>query len=122
MPPFISGMSAELDKLETHSTMRLRIDHALRGATAGRAEAEAMGRAERIGQVPLVRGLWESCRRHPWCVVDAGTARMFLEVIELHDLDHFDVLRQGRTLSALALAAPLDVDREVSIGLLLVSL
>lgn len=60
--------------------------------TCGRTESEAMRRAERIGQVPLLHGSANRVVDLIGAFADAGTTRMFLEVIELHDLDHLDVL------------------------------
>ena len=51
-----------------------------------------MRRAERIGQVPLLHGSANRVVDLIGAFADAGTTRMFLEVIELHDLDHLDVL------------------------------
>jgi alkanesulfonate monooxygenase SsuD/methylene tetrahydromethanopterin reductase-like flavin-dependent oxidoreductase (luciferase family) len=58
----------------------------------GRTDAEAKTRAERIGQVPPLFGT-------PGQVVDQigrfgelGATRLFLQVLDLADLDHLDVI------------------------------
>lgn len=63
----------------------------------GRTESEAMARAERFGQLPLLYGTPNRIVDRMGAFAEAGATRMFLEVVDFHDLDHLDLLASGVT-------------------------
>lgn len=58
----------------------------------GRTSSEAVARAEGLGEEPLLRGTPDQVVEAIGAFAEAGVARMFLEVLDIHDLDHLDVL------------------------------
>jgi F420-dependent oxidoreductase-like protein len=58
----------------------------------GRTEAEAKRRAETIGQVPPLFGTPEQVAEQIAAFAALGAQRMFLQVLDLADLDHLDVI------------------------------
>jgi F420-dependent oxidoreductase-like protein len=68
----------------------------------GRTEAEARRRADAIGYVPPLFGTPEQVAEQIAEYAAVGTQRMYLQVLDLADLDHLDVIAD-------LLAMPLDV-------------
>jgi F420-dependent oxidoreductase-like protein len=58
----------------------------------GRTEAEARRRAEAIGMAPTLVGTTEQVAEQIAAFAALGAQRMFLQVLDLADLDHLDVI------------------------------
>jgi F420-dependent oxidoreductase-like protein len=58
----------------------------------GRTEAEARRRAEAIGQTPPLHGTPDQVVEQIGRFAGIGTGRVFLQVLDLSDLDHLDVI------------------------------
>jgi F420-dependent oxidoreductase-like protein len=58
----------------------------------GRTEAEARRRADAIGRVPPLSGTPEQVAEQIAAYAAVGTQRMYLQVLDLADLDHLDVI------------------------------
>jgi F420-dependent oxidoreductase-like protein len=59
---------------------------------AGRTDSEAKRRAERIGRTPPLYGTPTQLVDQIGAFADLGVARLFLQVLDLSDLDHLDVI------------------------------
>ncbi|HKT05103.1 MAG TPA: LLM class F420-dependent oxidoreductase, partial [Rugosimonospora sp.] len=58
----------------------------------GRTEADARERAERIGGTPPLFGTPDQVVAQIGDFVELGASRMFLQILDLNDLDHLDVI------------------------------
>jgi alkanesulfonate monooxygenase SsuD/methylene tetrahydromethanopterin reductase-like flavin-dependent oxidoreductase (luciferase family) len=58
----------------------------------GRTEAEARKRAETIGRTPPFCGTPDQVVEQIGEFAELGATRMFLQILDLSDLDHLDVI------------------------------
>jgi F420-dependent oxidoreductase-like protein len=58
----------------------------------GRTDAEAKARAEKIGQTPPLYGTPDQVVDQIGRFAELGTTRVFLQILDLSDLDHLDVI------------------------------
>jgi F420-dependent oxidoreductase-like protein len=58
----------------------------------GRTEAEARKRAENIGQTPALHGTPDQVVEQISRYAELGATRLFLQVLDMSDLDHLDVI------------------------------
>jgi F420-dependent oxidoreductase-like protein len=81
------------DKEDRDSTGRAPLVlSAAQTVACGRTEAEARARAEKIGQTPPLFGTPDQVVDQIGRFAEVGTTRMFLQILDMSDLDHLDVL------------------------------
>jgi F420-dependent oxidoreductase-like protein len=61
----------------------------------GRTDAEARQRADRVGRTPPLFGTPDQVVEAIGQYADLGVSRIFLQVLDLSDLDHLDVIASG---------------------------
>jgi F420-dependent oxidoreductase-like protein len=71
---------------------QLPVFSAAQTIACGRTEAEARKRAEAIGQTPPLYGTPAQVVDQIGRFVQAGATRLFLQVLDMRDLDHLDVI------------------------------
>jgi F420-dependent oxidoreductase-like protein len=71
---------------------QLPVFSAAQTIACGRTEAEARKRAETIGQTPPLYGTPSQVVDQIGRFAQAGTTRLFLQILDMHDLDHLDVI------------------------------
>ncbi|MCW2637833.1 MAG: Coenzyme F420-dependent N10-methylene tetrahydromethanopterin reductase-like protein [Dactylosporangium sp.] len=71
---------------------QLPVFSAAQTIACGRTEAEARKRAEAIGQTPPLYGTPAQVVDQIGRFAQAGATRLFLQVLDMHDLDHLDVI------------------------------
>lgn len=62
--------------------------------TVGRTEQEARRRSERIGRTPPLSGTPSQVVDQIGAFAEAGVVRLFLQILDLSDLDHLDVIAE----------------------------
>ncbi|GIH17042.1 LLM class F420-dependent oxidoreductase [Rugosimonospora africana] len=62
--------------------------------TVGRTEEEARRRSERIGRTPPLSGTPSQVVDQIGAFAEAGTTRLFLQILDISDLDHLDVIAE----------------------------
>lgn len=101
--PFASAAdtAAQFDRVRAACgrTGRSLVLSAAQTVVCGRDDAEVRRRAEAIGRRPqpepgYVVGTLEDVVEQLQAFVDAGAGRLYLQVLDLHDLDHLAVLAQ----------------------------
>jgi alkanesulfonate monooxygenase SsuD/methylene tetrahydromethanopterin reductase-like flavin-dependent oxidoreductase (luciferase family) len=96
--PFRSlELTARMYRRVTDACQRLgRVDlpvwSAAQTVACGRTEAEARTRADNIGGTPPLSGTPAQVVDRIGAFAEAGAARMFLQVLDIADLDHLDVI------------------------------
>jgi F420-dependent oxidoreductase-like protein len=71
---------------------QLPVFSAAQTIACGRTEAEARKRAETIRQTPPLYGTPSQVVDQIGRFAQAGTTRLFLQILDMHDLDHLDVI------------------------------
>jgi F420-dependent oxidoreductase-like protein len=67
---------------------------AAQAITVGRTEQEARRRCERIGRTPPLSGTPSQVVDQIGAFAEAGATRLFLQILDLSDLDHLDVIAE----------------------------
>ncbi|GII20561.1 LLM class F420-dependent oxidoreductase [Planosporangium mesophilum] len=71
---------------------QLPIFSAAQTIAVGRTDAEARKRAEAIGRTPPLHGTPDQVVDQIGRFAEVGAVRIFLQVLDMHDLDHLDVI------------------------------
>jgi F420-dependent oxidoreductase-like protein len=74
---------------------QLPVFSAAQTIACGRTEAEARKRAEAIGQTPPLYGTPDQVVDQIGRFAELGATRLFLQVLDMSDLDHLDVIAAG---------------------------